>query len=95
MKISYNWLKDYLDLTMDPYKLAEALSLRGLDVEEVIENRLDFPNVVVGKVISSKQHPNADKLKVCKVDVGNQQLAIVCGAPNVAAGQLVPVFLKE
>ncbi len=91
MKISYNWLKDYLDLTMDPYKLAEALSLRGLDVEEVIENRLDFPNVVVGKVISSKQHPNADKLKVCKVDVGNQQLAIVCGAPNVAAGQLVPV----
>ena len=91
MKISYNWLKDYLDLNIDPYELADKLSLAGLEVEEVVENRLDFEHVVVGKVLSKEKHPDADKLSLCTVDVGNEQLFIVCGAPNVAAGQTVPV----
>ena len=91
MKISYNWLKDYLDLTIEPNKLAERLSLVGLEVEEVIEERLDFPNVVVGKVLTCEKHPNADKLTLCTVDVGEERLSIICGAPNVAEGQVVPV----
>lgn len=91
MKISYNWLKDYINLTVEPGELAERLSLVGLEVEEVVEKRLDFPGVVVGRVLTSEKHPNADKLHVCQVDVGGEQLSIVCGAPNVAAGQTVPV----
>lgn len=91
MRISYNWLKDYLDLTIDPYQLADKLSLNGLEVEEITEHRLDFPKVVIGKVLSVEQHPNADKLKVCAVDVGEEKLSIICGAPNVAMGQVVAV----
>lgn len=91
MKISFNWLKDYLNLTEDPYQIGEKLSLTGLEVEEIIEKKLDIPNVVVGKVLSSEKHPNADKLSVCRVDVGDEELTVVCGAPNVAAGQTVPV----
>jgi phenylalanyl-tRNA synthetase beta chain len=94
MKISYNWLKDYLALSVDAHELAGKLSLRGLEVEEVMEYRIDFPNVVVGKVISMEAHPNADKLKICVVDTDMEHLAIVCGAPNVQAGQKV-VVAKE
>lgn len=94
MKISYNWLKDYLPLDVDPHLLAEKLSLVGLEVEEVIEKRLDFPNVVVGKVNQVEKHPNADKLTVCKVEAGTGALLnIICGATNVAKDQTVPVAL--
>jgi len=91
MKISYNWLKDYLSLTIDPNILADKLSLVGFEVEEVIEKRLDYPHVVVGKILSVQNHPNADKLTLCHVDVGNEKLEIICGAPNVRSGQIVPV----
>ncbi len=91
MKVSYNWLKDYVDLDLDPYRLAERLSLIGFEVEEVQERRLDFPNVVVGRVLQVQRHPNADQLSVCRVDVGADRLQIVCGASNVAEGQVVPV----
>ena len=91
MKISYNWLKDYLPLDADPQHLADKLSLAGFEVEEVIDKRLDFPNVVVGKVNQVDKHPNADKLTVCQVDAGTGNLLnIICGAPNVAEGQTVP-----
>jgi phenylalanyl-tRNA synthetase beta chain len=94
MKVSYNWLKDYLPLDVDPHLLAEKLSLVGFEVEEVIENRLDFPYVVVGKILEVEKHPNADKLTVCKVDVGsNSFLNIICGAPNVRKDQIVPVAM--
>jgi phenylalanyl-tRNA synthetase beta chain len=90
MKISYNWLKDYIQLAEEPSRLAERLSLAGLEVEEVLEKKLDFPDVVVGRVVNVEKHPNADKLKVCQVDIGDLQLKIVCGAPNVSKGQIVP-----
>ena len=94
MKVSYNWLKDYLPLEVDPHLLAEKLSLVGFEVEEVIENRIDFPYVVVGKVLEVEKHPNADKLTVCKVDIGaNSFLNIVCGAPNVRKNQIVPIAM--
>lgn len=97
MKVSYNWLKDYIDFDYDPAKLSEILTDLGLEVgglEETggVEGNLE--GVVVGHVLSAEQHPNADRLRVCKVDVGQEEpLQIVCGAPNVAAGQKVPVSL--
>ena len=91
MKISYNWLKEYLDLKIDPRQLADRLSLIGLEVEEVIESKFDFPQVVVGQVLNVEPHPHADKLSLCQVTTGDEELTIVCGAPNVHAGQVVPI----
>jgi phenylalanyl-tRNA synthetase beta chain len=91
MKVSYNWLKEYLPLSIDAHQLADRLSLVGLEVEEVIERRFDFPGVVVGRIISVEDHPDADKLRVCQVTVGEEELSIVCGAPNAASGQVVAV----
>lgn len=94
MKISINWLKDYVPIEVDPHLISEKLSLAGFEVEEVIEKRLDFPNIVVGKVVEVEKHPNADKLTVCKVDAGiGTDLNIICGAPNVEKDQIVAVAL--
>ncbi|MCB0258132.1 MAG: phenylalanine--tRNA ligase subunit beta, partial [Calditrichaeota bacterium] len=92
MKISYNWLKEYVDFSMTAEELGEALTLVGFEVEDVVRKGLDLPGVVVGKVLSKAKHPDADKLSLCTVTVGGErELPIVCGAPNVAEGQLVPV----
>ncbi|MDR0693704.1 MAG: phenylalanine--tRNA ligase subunit beta [Prevotellaceae bacterium] len=95
MKISYNWLKDYLPVTGTPGQVAEVLTSIGLEVE-AIERREAVKGgllgVVVGEVLECAPHPDADKLQVTKVDIGaGEPLQVVCGAPNVAAGQKVPV----
>ncbi len=95
MKISYNWLKQYIDIDVDPGKLSTILTDIGLEVEglekfQSVKGGLE--GIVIGEVITCKPHPNADKLSVTTVDVGgNELLSIVCGAPNVAAGQKVVV----
>ena len=95
MKISNNWLKDYIKTDLKTEKIGEYLTDIGLEVEgiekyESVKGSLE--GIVVGKVLTCEQHPNADKLKKTTVDVGNGKiLNIVCGAPNVAAGQIVPV----
>ena len=95
MKISNNWLSDYIKTDLKTDKIGEYLTDIGLEVEgiekfEAIKGSL--AGIVVGKVLTCEQHPNADKLKKTTVDVGNGKiLNIVCGAPNVAAGQTVPV----
>jgi phenylalanyl-tRNA synthetase beta chain len=95
MRISYNWLSEYLPETIDPQQLSEILTAIGLEVEsleafETIKGGLQ--GVVIGKVLKAEQHPNADKLKVTSVNIGGEQpLQIVCGAPNVAEGQTVAV----
>lgn len=94
MKASYNWLKEFVHFHLTPEELAEKLSLAGLEVEEIIEKGFSLDHVVIGKVITSEKHPNADKLKVCTVDVGTDTLQIVCGAPNVAPDQKVPVAVS-
>ena len=92
MKVSYNWLKDYVDIDVSPEELADMLTLSGLEVEEIETHGSSLDGVVVGRVLSTAQHPNADRLTLCKVDVGEEEaLSIACGAPNVAAGQVVPV----
>ena len=95
MKISNNWLKDYIKTELKPEKTSEYLTDIGLEVEgiekfESVKGSLE--GIVVGKVLTCEKHPNADKLKKTTVDVGNGKiLNIVCGAPNVEAGQTVPV----
>ncbi|MBN1820389.1 MAG: phenylalanine--tRNA ligase subunit beta [Prolixibacteraceae bacterium] len=94
MKISYNWLKDYIDFDLSPEKLAEILTETGLEVAgvEKVENiKGGLEGFVVGEVITCEPHPDSDHLSKTTVNVGHQVLPIVCGAPNVAAGQKVVV----
>lgn len=94
MNLSYTWLTDYLKINMEPQQLGEVLTDIGLEVEgiESVKNGPDLEGVVVGEVLTCEKHPNADRLKVTTVNVGNQEiLHIVCGAPNVAQGQKVLV----
>ena len=95
MKLSYNWLKQYVDFDMEPEHLATLLTDIGLEVEgmEKFQSiRGGLEGVVIGEVKSCVRHPNADKLSLTKVDVGEDYLlSIVCGAPNVAEGQKVLV----
>jgi len=95
MKISYSWLQQYIDINIDPQKLSELLTDGGLEVEglEKVESiKGGLKGIVIGEVLSCEKHSNADKLSVTTVDVGNgETLPIVCGAPNVAAGQKVLV----
>jgi phenylalanyl-tRNA synthetase beta chain len=95
MTISYNWLKDYIEITESPEAIGEVLTSTGLEVEtidsfETVKGGLR--GLVVGEVLTCVRHPNADKLSLTTVDIGNgNTLKIVCGAPNVAAGQKVVV----
>lgn len=95
MKVSYNWIRDYLDIDTDPHELAEILTGIGLEVESVEEwesVKGGMKGVVVGEVLTCSKHPDADKLWVTTVNIGlPEPLHIICGAPNVAAGQKVPV----
>ena len=95
MKISYNWLKQFLQIDWDAIKTGELLTDLGLEVEGVETKESikgSLKGVVVGKVLTCIKHPNADRLKITTVDLGSgEPLQIVCGAPNVAAGQKVPV----
>ncbi len=93
MLVSVNWLKQYVDLDgIKTAELSEAITKSGVEVDAIHGPILDNEKVVVGYVESCEQHPNADKLNLCQVDVGEEELAqIVCGAPNVAKGQYVVV----
>jgi phenylalanyl-tRNA synthetase beta chain len=92
VKVTWNWLNDWVDLTGSPEELAQLLATRGLPVESVERGVTFDPAIVVGLVVEKGQHPNADRLSLCSVDIGGPaRLSIVCGAPNVAAGQKVAV----
>ncbi len=93
MKISVSWLKDFLpSFSSDTSSLVEKLTFLGFEVEEVQESALPDDLVVVGRIEEVLPHPNAERLTLCKVDIGREApLQIVCGAPNVKAGMLVPV----
>ena len=95
MKISYKWLSEYLPETVDPRRLSQILTSIGLEVESM-EKYEEAPGglkgLIIGEVLTTEKHPNADKLTLAKVSIGNgEPLQIVCGAPNVAAGQKVVV----
>ncbi|MBD1886007.1 phenylalanine--tRNA ligase subunit beta [Microcoleus vaginatus] len=92
MRISLKWLRELVDVAISPEELAETLTMAGFEVEEIEDRRPWASGVVLGKIIACEQHPNADKLRVCQVDVGSSEaLNIVCGAPNARADIYVPV----
>lgn len=92
MLVSVNWLKNYVDIgDLTPEQLAEKITRSGIEVDGIEYVAEKSTNVVVGYVQSCEKHPNADKLKLCQVDVGEETLQIICGAPNVAEGQKVAV----
>jgi len=95
MKVSYNWLQSYFNSKLPtPEKVAELLTNHTFEVEGVIKQGIGLENVVVGEVLEKIKHPNADKLSLVKIKVGaDKTLSIVCGAPNIEAGQKVPVAL--
>ena len=96
MKISLNWLKEYVNLPPEvtPQQLAEKLTFAGLEVEAVTSLAKGFDKVVVGQILERKQHPNADRLSLTVIDVGGKEkLEIVCGAQNIKAGQKIPVAM--
>src|SRR6202008_4594111 len=95
MKISYNWLKSLINIDHSAEEVAELLTSSGLEVEgiETFESiKGGLQGIVIGEVVEKEKHPDADKLSLTKVNVGGPELlSIVCGAPNVAAGQKVLV----
>lgn len=93
MRLSFQWLAEFVDLTgISPEELAQKLTSGGLAVDAIEPRNQGVSGVVVGKILTCEPHPNADRLKVCQVEIGNESpLHIVCGASNVAVGQKVPV----
>lgn len=93
MKISWNWLSDYVDLSgLKPEQVADALTLAGLEVEDVATIGDEFSPILVGQIESIDPHPDADKLSLCQVTLGAEPVQIVCGAQNMVSGDRVPVI---
>lgn len=96
MKVSENWLRQWVNPALSAEQMGEQLTMAGLELDDLTKVARDFSGVVVGQVLSVEPHPDADKLRVTRVDVGEhsrEPLQIVCGAPNVAAGIKAPVAL--
>mgnify|MGYP005658123445 FL=1 len=88
MKFTLSWLKEHLQTNSSIDEITKNLTEIGLEVEEIINPKKDLENFVVGKILTSEKHPNADRLSVCKVDIGNETMEVVCGASNAKEGLL-------
>ena len=95
MYLSLDWLKDYVDFpkSVTPEDLGDKLTMHTVEIDSVEKQEEKFKNIVVGKILKISAHPNAERLQLVKVDVGEEKLNIVCGAPNIKVKQLVPVAL--
>src|SRR5437016_6318715 len=93
MKVTLNWLKQYVDFNWSPEELADRLTMLGIEVEGVQKLGGEFEGVVVAEVITRDKHPNADKLSLCRVNDGAGERQIVCGADNFKPGDKVPLIL--
>ena len=91
MKASLEWLQEYSDIDVNCLELGDILTMTGSKVEEIIQKGNDIKNVVVGKILEIEKHPDADKLVITKVDVGNNILQIVTGANNIKVNDIIPV----
>jgi phenylalanyl-tRNA synthetase beta chain len=91
MKVSYNWLLEYVDISCSVAELAEKMTMAGIEVEAIETAQTVPTGIVVGEILERNPHPNADKLSVCRVFDGEKELQIVCGAPNCDAGKKVPL----
>mgnify|MGYP001088129140 CR=1 FL=1 len=90
MKVSLNWVKDYVNLDLTPHELAEKLTMAGLEVKGIETIGSSWDNVVVGQIAAINPHPNADRLKLATVNTGKELITVICGAPNIDLGQKVP-----
>jgi len=93
MKVSLSWLKEYVEVKLPPAELADALTMAGLEVDSVEDRYSYLETVLVARVTDVSQHPNADRLTCCHVDLGSRTTTVVCGAPNVKPGMLTPCAL--
>ncbi len=93
MRVSLNWLRDYVDIDIETPDLADLLTMAGLEVEAIEDRYRYLDTVFVGRIKSVAPHPNADRLKVCEVELGDRTAAIVCGAPNAAPDMKAPCAL--
>ena len=89
MQISYNWLKKYIDVPYNEEELVEALTMSGTEVEDISKTNTAPNGIIVAEILERKPHPDTDKLSVCKVQTGKEELQVVCGAPNCDAGKKV------
>ncbi|HOS96586.1 MAG TPA: phenylalanine--tRNA ligase subunit beta, partial [Deltaproteobacteria bacterium] len=87
MKISYSWIREFVDLDVDAATAASALTMSGTEVEELAHQSVPR-EVVCARIVEARRHPNADKLFVCMVDTGRETLQVVCGAPNTRSGMM-------
>lgn len=90
MQVSFNWLKEYVSINLNPNELADLLTMAGIEVENVVETGDALDGVVVGEIVSLRSHPNADKLSLCTVETGRATCSVVCGAHNIQPGDKVP-----
>ena len=93
MKVSLSWLKDYVTIDIDVVKLAEALTMAGLEVEALVDRYAYLDRVVVGRIVEMAPHPQGDSLSLCRVDVDSGTRSVVCTATNIKEGDLVPMAL--
>ena len=93
MQFSENWLRSFVDTKLNSAELSHALTMAGLEVEDEQPAGAVFTNVVIGEIVEAAKHPDADRLQVCKVNIGKEVLNIVCGAPNARVGIKVPCAL--
>ncbi len=91
MLISLNWLKDYVDVDETPEELAHLLTMAGLETASIVELGVGIDDIVVGQILEKGQHPNADRLSLCKVTDGEETYSIVCGATNMEEGDKIPL----
>ena len=93
MLATYNWLKDYVDLDISPQDLAHKLTMAGLEVEDLFHRYGYLDKVIVCRVANVKDHPRSEKLKVCRIETGQESYQVVCGAPNVSEGMISALAL--
>src|SRR5450432_2289979 len=94
MKVTYRWLQEFTPIAVSPVELAAQLTMAGLEVESIAPVAPPFSGVVVGEVVESSRHPDAEKLSLCQVTTdGKNRLQIICGAKNVRAGMKVAVAM--
>jgi len=93
MKVVFSWLKEFVDIDIEPEKLAELLTLKGLEVGECYPTGTGLNEIVAGKILDINKHPNADRLYICDVDTGEKTISVICSAPNLKKGMIAPVAL--
>jgi phenylalanyl-tRNA synthetase beta chain len=93
MRVSLNWLKEYVDIDISAKDLAERLTMSGLEVEALEPLGQSLQDILVAKILSIKRHPSADRLFICRMDTGDGEVPVVCSAPNLTKGAKVPIAL--